>query len=66
MTSFYKRSLANRITKVEKILIKPKNPVLITDLNNDGTFGPWKFNEQQLDQYANENGYDVVFIDDID
>lgn len=65
MPNYYRKSLSDRITNIEKKLAKPSNPVLITDLNNDGTIGPWRFNEEQLDQYVKDNGYQVVFIDDI-
>ena len=65
MPNYYRKSLSDRITNIEKNLVKPINTVLVTDLNNDGTIGPWRFNDEQLGQYAKDNGYQVVFIDDI-
>lgn len=65
MARYYRKSLFERIEQLEKKVTKPKNPLLFIELNDDGTYGEDNLTEKQLDQYIKENGYSVVFIDDI-
>ncbi|MFW3654562.1 hypothetical protein ACODHD_13815 [Vagococcus fluvialis] len=65
MTSYYRKSLESRVRKLEENINIKGQKVLFIDMNEDGTYGKNHFTQAQLDQYAKENGYDIVFIDDI-
>lgn len=56
--------LSARLDKLERT-IPIDNGLLIVDLNEDGTYGEHHLTEKQLDQYAENNHYGHIIIDDI-
>ena len=62
----YRSSLLSRVERTEFNYKQMKsNTILLIDMDENGLYGEQQFTEEELEQYIQKNGYEVVIIDDI-
>ncbi len=62
----YRSSLLSRVERAEFNYKQMKsNTILLIDMDENGLYGEQQFTEEELEQYIQKNGYEVVIIDDI-
>lgn len=62
----YRSSLLSRVERAEFNYKQMKsNTILLIDMDENGLYGEQQFTEEELEQYTQKNGYEVVIIDDI-
>lgn len=61
----YKNSLLSRVERAEFDSKQRKtDTILLIDMDENGLYGEQRFTEEELDQYVQRKGYEVVIIDD--
>ena len=61
----YKNSLLSRVERAEFDSTQRKtDTILLIDMDENGLYGEQRFTEEELDQYVQRKGYEVVIIDD--
>lgn len=66
MVTWHRKSLLTRIERAEIQSQRKKNKgILIIDMDKNGLYGEQGLTEEELEQYIQKNGYEVVIIDDI-
>lgn len=66
MSNWYRGSLLTRIKRLEvQSKYNNNNGILLIDMDENGLYGEQGFTEEELEQYIQRKGYEVVIIDDI-
>lgn len=62
----YRSSLLSRVERAEFNSRQMKsNTILLIDMDENGLYGEQQFTQEELEQYIQKNGYEVVIIDDV-
>lgn len=65
MVTWHRKSLLTRIERAEIQSQRKNKGILIIDMDKNGLYGEQGLTEEELEQYIQKNGYEVVIIDDI-
>lgn len=65
MVTWHRKSLLTRVERAEIQSQRKNKGILIIDMDKNGLYGEQGLTEEELEQYIQKNGYEVVIIDDI-